>query len=253
MMAEPRLAGKRVIVTGAGQGLGREFALHLAGLGAHVIAADIRADRLSATRQRASEQGREVHTLTTDVSDPEQTRALAATAADVLGGLDALVNNAAIVEGLNRRPFDEIEDEEWDRVLRVNVKGAWLCAKAAVPLMREAGGGSVVNMASEVAFSGSPGLAHYVTSKAAIIGLTRVLARELGPSQIRVNALAPGFIPTEGSTTMTAAAEYDVGPTPLGRLGTPVDLLGALAFLVSDASGFITGQTLLVNGGRLSH
>jgi len=252
-MGEPRLAGKRVIVTGAGQGLGREFALHLAGLGAHVIAADIRADRLEGTVDRARDQGSYIRAATADVSDPEQTRALAATAADVLGGLDALVNNAAIVEGLNRRPFDEIEDDEWDRVLRVNVKGTWLCAKAAVPLMREAGGGSIVNMASEVAFSGSPGLAHYVTSKAAIIGLTRVLARELGPSQIRVNALAPGFIPTEGSTTMTAAAEYDVGPTPLGRLGTPVDLLGALAFLASDESGFITGQTLLVNGGRLSH
>ena len=126
------------------------------------------------------------------------TRALASTATDVLGGLDALVNNAAIVEGLNRRPFGEIEDDEWDRVLEVNVKGTWLCTKAAVPLLREAGGGSIVNMASEVAFSGSPGLVHYVTSKAAIIGLTRALARELGPSQIRVNALAPGFIPTEG-------------------------------------------------------
>ena len=122
----------------------------------------------------------------------------------MLGGLDALVNNAAIVEGLARRPFDEIDEREWDRVLEVNVKGAWLCAKAAVPLLREAGGGSIVNMASEVAFSGSPGLAHYVTSKAAVIGLTRVLARELGPDRIRVNALAPGFIPTEGSVTMTA-------------------------------------------------
>ena len=252
-MSEPRLAGKRVIVTGAGQGLGREFALHLAALGAHVIAADIRADRLSATRERASERGHEVHTLAADVSDPEQTRALARTATDALGGLDALVNNAAVVEGLTRRPFDGIDDREWDRVLEVNVKGTWLCTKAAVPLLREAGGGSIVNMASEVAFSGSPGLVHYVTSKAAIIGLTRALARELGPSQIRVNALAPGFIPTEGSTTMTAAAEYDVEPTPLGRLGQPADLLGALAFLVSDESGFVTGQTLLVNGGRLSH
>ena len=138
-------------------------------------------------------------------------------------------------------------------MLEVNVKGTWLCAKAAVPLIREAGGGSIVNMASEVAFSGSPGLVHYVTSKAAIIGLTRVLARELGPSQIRVNAIAPGFIPTEGSTTMTAEDQYDVGPTPLGRLGQPADLLGALAFLISDESAFITGQTLLVNGGRLSH
>ena len=171
----------------------------------------------------------------------------------MLGGLDALVNNAAIVEGLGRRPFDEIGEDEWDRVLEVNVKGAWLCAKGAVPLMRDAGGGSIVNMASEVAFSGSPGLAHYVTSKAAVIGLTRVLARELGPSQIRVNALAPGFVPTEGSQTMTSAAQYDVAPTPLGRLGQPSDLLGAVAFLVSDDSAFITGQTLLVNGGRLSH
>jgi NAD(P)-dependent dehydrogenase (short-subunit alcohol dehydrogenase family) len=250
-MSEPRLAGKRVIVTGAGQGLGREFALHLAGLGASVLAADIRPDRLQATVDQAQTKGLDIHATTTDVSDPEQTRALAATATEVLGGLDALVNNAAIVEGLTRRPFDEIDEADWDRVLEVNVKGAWLCAKAAVPLMRDAGKGSIVNMASEVAFSGSAGLAHYV--KAAVIGLTRVLARELGPSQIRVNAIGPGFIPTEGSQTMTAAAQYDVGPTPLGRLGQPGDLLGALAFLISDESAFITGQTLLVNGGRLSH
>ena len=252
-MSAPRLAGKRVIVTGAGQGLGREFALHLADQGAHVIAADISAERLASTCERASGRGRELYASTTDVADPAQTRALATTAADVLGGLDALVNNAAIVEGLARRPFDAIEDDEWDRVLRVNVKGAWLCAKAAVPLLREAGGGSIVNMASEVAFSGSPGLAHYVTSKAAVIGLTRVLARELGPDRIRVNALAPGFIPTEGSVTMTAASEYDVSATPLGRLGQPADLLGALVFLVSDESAFVSGQTLLVNGGRLIH
>jgi len=253
VIRQQRLAGKRVIVTGAGQGLGREFALHLAGLGAQVLAADVRPDRLAATTEKASEQGLDLRAATADVSDPEQTRALAATANDVLGGLDALINNAAIVEGLGRRPFDEIDDVEWDRVLEVNVKGAWLCAKAAVPLMREAGGGSIVNMASEVAFSGSPGLAHYVTSKAAVIGLTRVLARELGPSQIRVNALAPGFIPTEGSQSMTSPAQYDVAPTPLGRLGRPADLLGAVAFLISEESAFITGQTLLVNGGRLSH
>jgi NAD(P)-dependent dehydrogenase (short-subunit alcohol dehydrogenase family) len=253
MMSQQRLAGKRVIVTGAGQGLGREFALHLAALGARVLAADVRADRLRATREQANARGIEIQTSVADVSAPEQTRALADEASDVLGGLDALVNNAAIVEGLGRRPFDEIDDDEWDRVLEVNVKGVWLCTKAAVPLMREAGGGSIVNMASEVAFSGSPGLAHYVTSKAAVVGLTRVLARELGRSQIRVNALGPGFIPTEGSQTMTSPAEYDIAPTPLGRLGQPADLLGAVAFLVSDESAFITGQTLLVNGGRLNH
>ena len=251
-MSETRLAGKRVIVTGAGQGLGRAFALHLAGLGARLLAADIRGDRLETTREHATARGVEIHASTTDVTDPDQTHTLAATATEMLGGLDALVNNAAIVEGL-APPVRRDRRGEWDRVLEVNVKGEWLCAKAAVPLLRDAGGGSIVNMASEVAFSGSPGLAHYVTSKAAVIGLTRVLTRELGPDRIRVNALAPGFIPTEGSVTMTAGAEYDVSATPLGRLGQPADVLGALAFLISDESAFVTGQTLLVNGGRLSH
>ena len=137
-------------------------------------------------------------------------------------------------------------------MLAVNLKGAWLCAKAVVPLLRHAGRGSIVNMASEVAFSGSPGLAHYDASKAALIGLTRTLARELGPDQIRVNALAPGFIPTEASAQLSGAG-YDTSLTPLGRLGQPSDVLGALAFLISDDSAFITGQTLLVNGGRLLH
>ena len=155
-MSEARLAGKRVIVTGGGQGLGRAFALHLAGLGARVLAADIRADRMETTREHATVRGVEIHVSTTDVTDPDQTRTLAATATEMLGGLDALVNNAAIVEGLTRRPFDEIGEGEWDRVLEVNVKGAWLCAKAALPLLRDAGGGSIVNMASEVAFSGPP-------------------------------------------------------------------------------------------------
>jgi NAD(P)-dependent dehydrogenase (short-subunit alcohol dehydrogenase family) len=245
-----RLAGKRVAVTGAGRGLGREFALHLAQLGARVLAVDIRDELLRETAALAATRSLQLATSVADVSSAQQTAALADDARRVLGGLDALVNNAAIVEGLARRGFDEIEEDEWDRVLTVNVKGVWLCARAMVPLMRAAGGGSIVNMASEVAFSGSPGLAHYVASKAAVVGLTRTLARELGPSQIRVNALAPGFVPTEGSQGMLADGQYDVGATPLGRVGQPADLVGALAFLVSDESSFITGQTLLVNGGR---
>jgi NAD(P)-dependent dehydrogenase (short-subunit alcohol dehydrogenase family) len=249
MSGSARLAGKRIIVTGAARGLGREFALHLASLGARVLAADI-AD-LGDTCARADELGvTEVLPAIVDVRSRDQTRALAQTAADALGGADALVNNAAIVT-LARRPFDEIPEDEWDRVFEVNVKGAWLCARAVAPLLRAAGGGSIVNLASEVAFSGSPGVAHYDASKAAIVGLTRVLARELGPAQIRVNALAPGFIPTEGSAVMQGDLPYDTGATPLGRLGQPGDLLGALAFLVSDESSFVTGQTLLVNGGRL--
>ncbi len=250
MSADQRLSGKRVIVTGAAQGLGREFALHLARLGARVLAADVQEEHLRTTCALAREASTPLFTSVADVSSPEQTRNLADTARELMDGLDALVNNAAVVAGLTRRPFDEIPDDEWDRVLDVNVKGAWLCSKAAVPLIRDAGGGSIVNLASEVAFSGSPGLAHYVTSKAAIIGLTRTLARELGPAQIRVNALAPGFIPTQGSEGMLTGSHYDTSATPLGRVGQPADMLGALTFLISDESAFVTGQTLLVNGGR---
>jgi NAD(P)-dependent dehydrogenase (short-subunit alcohol dehydrogenase family) len=252
MTNAPPLAGKRVIVTGGAQGLGREFALHLAGLGAQVLAADIQPESLLETDAMARERGTAILTHTADVSDPTQTRALADHAAGSMGGLDALVNNAAFVAGLTRRPFEEIPEDEWDRVLAVNLKGAWLCAKATVRLLRDAGGGSIINLASEAAFSGSPGLAHYDASKAALIGLTRTLARELGPAQIRVNALAPGFIPTQASARLSGAG-YDTSATPLGRVGQAADLLGALAFLISDDSAFITGQTLLVNGGRLLH
>lgn len=252
MTSAAPLAGRRVIVTGGAGGLGREFALHLAVAGARVLAADVDEEGLAQTRALAAARDRPLLIRPTDVSDADQTRALARTAAAELGGLDALVNNAAVVAGLRRRPFEEISEDEWDHVLAVNLKGAWLCAKAAVSLLRQAGGGSIVNLASEVAFSGSPGLAHYDASKAALIGLTRALARELGPDRIRVNALAPGFIPTEASAQLTAGA-YDTGATPLGRVGQPADLLGALTFLVSDASAFVTGQTLLVNGGRLFH
>ena len=250
-MSDPRLAGKRVLVTGAGQGLGRAFTVHLAGLGASVIGCDIDASALEQTAALAGEHGETVVPVIADVSSPEQTARLAQVAVDAAGGLDALVNNAAVIAGLQRRPFDEIADDEWDRVLAVNLKGAWLCAKALVPLLRAAGGGAIVNLASETALSGSPGLAHYVASKAAVLGLTRVMARELGPDGIRVNALAPGFIATEGSSGLTGAGGYDVSGTPLGRVGEPADLLGALSFLISDDSAFVTGQTLLVNGGRL--
>jgi NAD(P)-dependent dehydrogenase (short-subunit alcohol dehydrogenase family) len=253
MSPSPRLQDKRVLVTGAANGIGREFALHLAGLGAHVLGADIDRDGLDRTRELGEQLGGLIETVIADVGDQLEVAALTVAARTHLGGLDGLVNNAAIVAPLTRRPFDEVAGEEWDRVMRVNVKGAWLCARAAAPLLREAGGGSIVNLASEVAFSGSAGLVHYVTSKAAVIGLTRALARELGADQIRVNALAPGFIAGDGSRGMLGDRQYDTKPTPLGRVGEARDLLGALAFLISDDSAFVSGQTLLVNGGRMSN
>ncbi|MGE5747287.1 MAG: SDR family NAD(P)-dependent oxidoreductase [Solirubrobacterales bacterium] len=250
-MSSERLAGKRVIVTGAAQGLGREFALHLADLGARVLASDVREDGLAETCDLAGGRAGELRSATADVSSPEQTLALADAVRDAFGGVDALVNNAAIIAGLRRCPFDEIPEQEWDRVLSVNAKGPWLCARAVVPLMREGGGGSIVNLSSEVAFSGSPELAHYVASKGAVIGLTRALATELGPLGVRVNAIAPGFIDTSASRGLLGGRTYDASMTPLRRVGQPEDLLGALTFLLSDESAFVTGQTLLVNGGRL--
>ncbi len=252
-MSEGRLAGKRVIVTGAAQGIGRAFVLQLAGLGASVIAGDIREEGLRETCARAVAQGGVALAVTADVGSSEDTLALAAAARDAFGGADALVNNAAVVDGIGRHSFDEIPDEDWDLVLRVNLKGVWLCTKAVAPLLREAGAGSIVNIASDVAFSGSPGLAHYVASKAGVVGLTRALARELGPSGVRVNAIAPGFVATDAADPPTDAATYDTSRTPLGRFGEPADLFGALAFLISDESAFVSGQTLLVNGGRVLH
>lgn len=236
------VAGKRVIVTGAARGLGLAFASDLADAGARVLGADV----LPAPEALA-EHGIEV--VPTDVTSAQDVEALAAAANDTLGGLDALVNNAALVS-VPRRPFWEIPDEEWSRVFDVNVRGVWLCAKALLPLLRESGGGAIVNLASETAFSGSTGITHYAASKGAVVTLTRALARELGPDRIRVNAIAPGFIPTEASRTMRSDA-YDATATALGRVGEPDDLLGTLRFLVSDESAFVTGQTLLVNGGRL--
>jgi NAD(P)-dependent dehydrogenase (short-subunit alcohol dehydrogenase family) len=248
-----RLAGKRVIITGGAQGIGRSFVLGLAAAGARVLACDVREEGLRETCARANAEGGVALAVTADVGSPEDTLALAEAARDAFGGADALVNNAAVADGIGRHSFDEIADEEWERVLRVNLKGVWLCTKAVAPLLREAGAGSIVNIASDTAFSGSPGLAHYVASKAGVLGLTRALARELGPSGIRVNAIAPGFVATEAPDPPTDAATYDTSLTPLRRTAVPDDLFGALAFLISDDSAFVSGQTLLVNGGRVLH
>lgn len=248
-----RLSGKRVIVTGAARGLGRAFCLHLAAQGARVLAADIKAGELDETVALVRRQDGQGLAAAVDVTSEEETRAMAARAADAWGGIDALVNNAAVYAGLVRRPFDEIPLAEWERVMRVNAMGPWLCARAVVPYMRTGGGGSIVNIASEVCFSGSHLLAHYVASKAAVVGLTRALAREVGPAGIRVNAIAPGFTDTAASRQLADVDRYDTTATPLRRLGQPDDLLGLLTFLLADESAFVSGQTILVNGGRVVH
>ena len=161
------------------------------------------------------------------------------------GAVDGLVNNAALL--VSRRAYDEIPLDEWDRMFAVNVRGSYLCAKAAATSMKGRGG-SIVNIASETAFTGSHGFVHYVASKGAVVSLTRALANELGRFDIRVNCVAPGFTPTPGSDVL---GSYDPTRTPLGRVMRPDDLFGTIAHLLSDDAAFVSGQSILVNGGRI--
>jgi NAD(P)-dependent dehydrogenase (short-subunit alcohol dehydrogenase family) len=220
------VAGKRIVVTGGARGIGAELAAELRSRGADVVTADII-------------DGADVHC---DVSDS----AAVDTAFSKVGSLDGLVNNAALL--VARKTHDQIPLDEWDRMFEVNVKGAFLCARAAVRGMND--GGSIVNVASETAFTGSHGFAHYVASKGAVVSLTRALANELGGRGIRVNCVAPGFTPTPGSDVL---GSYDPARTPLGRVMQPSDLLGTFCYLLSDDSSFVSGQTILVNGGRVPH
>lgn len=246
-----RLKDRVALVTGAAQGLGSVFALGLAREGAKVVVADI--EDGAETVSRIRDLGGEAVYCKTDVSREEETRAMAGTAHDAFGRIDILVNNAAVYGNIRRKSFDEIDLKEWDLVFAVNVRGAFLAVRSVYPYMREQQYGKIVNIASEVFFTGSHGFAHYVSSKGGIIGLTRALAIELGPQNICINAVAPGFTDTEGSRNIADVTKYDTSKTPLRRLERPEDLLGAVLFLASGDSDFITGQTLLVDGGRAMH
>jgi NAD(P)-dependent dehydrogenase (short-subunit alcohol dehydrogenase family) len=242
------LSGKRVVVTGAAGGLGRAFALAFAGAGARVIAADVNAAGVAETVALLGPLGLGA---ALDVTSTASCQALAALAQDRLGGLDVVVNNAALYGALERRPFAEIEEDVWDRVMAVNVKGVWQASRWLAPLLTAAGGGSIINIASATVFSGSPLWAHYVASKGAVIALSRTLAKELGPSNIRVNVLAPGFTMTEASLgLMDNARSYGVDRSALKRPCETDDITGGALWLASPLSAYMTGQTLIIDGGR---
>ena len=218
--------GKRIVVTGGARGIGARLVGELRERGAEVTSTDILPGC----------------DIVCDVSDEADVIALF----DQVGDIDGLVNNAALLVG--RRPFQEIPVDEWDRMMAVNVRGTFLCSREASKHMPR--GGSIVNVSSTTAFNGSKGFLHYVASKGAVVSMTKTLAFELGPQQIRVNCVGPGFTPTEGSAVL---GTYDPTATPLGRVMEPDDLLGTYCYLLSDDSKFVSAQTILVNGGRFPH
>ena len=170
---------------------------------------------------------------------------------DAFGRIDVLVNNAAIYVSIHRRPFYEISAEEWDRVTAVNIKGVFLCAKAVLPAMREQGGGRIINISSNTVMAGTPNFLHYVASKAALIGMTRSMARELGDYGINVNAIAPGLVEHEGQTVPAEISASRIEARSIKRQQVPQDLTGAVLYLASPDSDFVTGQTLVVDGGNI--
>ena len=251
------LKDKVVIVTGGGHGIGRAYCLGIGREGGKAVVADLDGAAAEKVAREVQDQGGEALALHLDVASAPSCQETAQATLQRYGQIDGLVNNAAIFLSvpLQRGGAQDISEEEWDRVMAVNVKGVWLASRAVIPAMQARRQGSIVNVASNMAFQGSLGMIHYVTSKAAVVGFSRVLARELGPFNIRVNTLAPGLTLSEEAPTdeSLAANERTAAGRVLKRIERPEDLVGTALYLLSDLSAFVTGQAILVNGGAVMH
>lgn len=245
------IKGRTVIVTGAGQGIGRAYALGLAQVGAVPVIADLNRPAAERVADEVRADGGECLALQVDVGEPGSVDAMVGAVMERYGRVDVLVNNAAIFSTLKMRPFDEIPFDEWDRVMRVNITGCFLCARAVAPPMRAQKSGSIINISSAAYVMGRPNYLHYTTSKAALIGMTRSLARELGPHDVRVNAILPGAVETEVAreTVSPEQLRQQIAARSLARTEDPTDLVGVMMFFASDASRFVTGQSIVVDGG----
>jgi NAD(P)-dependent dehydrogenase (short-subunit alcohol dehydrogenase family) len=247
-----RLAGRIAIVTGAGQGIGRAIALAMAREGASVVVADINVATAQRVQAEAAQAGGNSLGIATDVASEESVNFLVRRCVGELGGVDILVNNAGIFP---RCSVAGMSEELWDRVVGINLTGAFLCGRAVVPEFLRRGRGRIVNISSGLAFQGARFGAHYAASKAGLIGLTKALALELAPYGITANAISPGMTDTALPHSGGSADELLIRAQqiPLGRVAQPEDITGAAVFLASDAAQFITGQVLLVNGGTLMY
>ena len=250
-----RLDDRVGIVTGAAQSIGREYALGTAAEGANVVVADI-IDPSPVVAEIEAAGGKALG-VTVDVTSAESTRAMAAAALERFGHIDFLVNNAALYGALKVKSWLDIDVEEWDRVMAVNLRGMFLSCKAVVPAMAERGSGKIINISSGTALTGVPGMLHYVTSKAGVIGLTRALAREVGGLGINVNTITPGVIMSEGTAHLMENSGLPmmdplIAAKCLQREQTAKDLVGAVIYLASADSDFVTAQTLNVDGGWMT-
>lgn len=246
--------GKVVVVTGAARGLGQEYARQFARRGAKVVVSDLR--DCGETLEIIESEGASGLAVKTDVTNAMSTVEMAEAAVDKFGGIDVLINNAALYGSLKFAPFDQLDEAEWDATMNVNVKGIWQCCKAVLPAMKERGAGSIVNISSLAATYGMPNGLHYTASKAAVIGATRGLAREVGRFNIRVNAVAPNVVNTQATSEVFGDKRDKVIDVTLSQqsIRKPLqteDIVGAVLFLSSDHSKSTTGQTIMVDGGTV--
>jgi 3-oxoacyl-[acyl-carrier protein] reductase len=251
-----RLKDRVVIVTGGGVGIGRAYAHGLAKEGAKVVVADIQDAEARKVAADIKQAGGEAIAVAVDVTSPEKTRFMAEAALKQYGRINVLVNNAGLYSALKKKSFMDIDAEEWDRVMAVNLKGLFLCAKAVYPAMKQQGKGKIINISSGTILSGSPLFLHYVSSKAGVIGFTRALAREVGADNICVNAIMPGLTISgsnqEGVTSPEQLADRRKRRC-FQRDQYPQDLVGTVIFLSSDDSDFMTAQSIAVDGGANMH
>ncbi len=242
------LQGRRIVVTGAGRGLGRAIAEAIGAAGGSVVLAERDAERAARATAQLDAQGVAVSRFDTDVADPDSVQRLADRVA-ATGGAHGLVNNAALADGVGGKHFAELDVPAWDGLMAVNARGPWLVARALYPHLVTTSG-RIVNVASDAALYGSPRLSHYVASKGAVIALTRAMARDAGPDGVTVNAVAPGLTELEATESVPRERHRLYARTrALGRPQEAEDVVGAVVFLLSDAASYITGQTLVVNGG----